>query len=122
MGFLNATSLKKDIGEVRQYLLSDQSFDVFGIAETRLGPEVHDNIIDIKGYSILRQDRNIRGGGVLLYIKDKLKAKVLLTSKTEHAKKPLKPEYIFCSIWEANSSPTLLVLVYRPPDVPMTCS
>ena len=63
---------------------------------------MHDNIIEIKGYSILRQDRNIRGGGVLLYIKDKLKAKVILTLKTEHAKKTLKLQYIFCSIWEAN--------------------
>ena len=31
--------------------------------------------------------------------------------------KPLKPEYLFYSIWEGNSSPTLIALVYRPPDV-----
>ena len=29
------------------------------------------------------------------------------------------PEYIFCSVWEGNSTPTLVVLVYRPPDVPI---
>ena len=86
---------------------------------TGVGPEMYDNIIDIEGYNILCRDRNIRGIGVMLYIKDKLKAKVIWTSKTEHAKKPLKPDYIFCSIWESNSSPTLLVLVYHPPDVPI---
>ena len=59
------------MGDVRQYLLNDQSFVVFGIVETRLGPEGYDNIIDIKGYSILRQDCNIRGCRILLYIKNK---------------------------------------------------
>ena len=84
--------------EVRQYLAKDNSFDVFAIAETRLGPEVHDNIIEIQGYSVLRQDRNIRGGDVLLYIKENLKAKLLLTSDTERTGKPLKPVYFLLSM------------------------
>ena len=29
----------------------------------------------------------------------------------------MKPEYLFCSIWEGKSTPTFLALVYRPPDV-----
>ena len=28
----------------------------------------------------------------------------------------MRPEYIFCSVWEGNSPPILIVL-YRPPDV-----
>ena len=102
---------------MRDYLAFNNSYHLFGIAETRLGPEVNDNFINIPGYSVLRQDRNIRGGGILLYVKENLKAKVLFSSTTEQRGKPLKPEYIFCSVWEGNSIPTLVVLVYRPPDV-----
>ena len=114
---MNATSLKKHIWELRQYLVNDNSYDVFGVAETRLGSEVNDNIVQVPGYSIIRQDRNVRVGGVLLYIKEHLKANLLYKSDTEHPRKPLKPEYIFCSVWEGNSTSTLIVLVYHPPDV-----
>ena len=117
---MNVTSLKKHIGIFRQYLTKDNSFDIFGIAETRLGSEVHNNIVEIKGYSVLRQDRNLRGGGVLLYIRENLKAKILLTSNTEQIGKPLKPEYIFCSVWEGNSFPTLVALVYVPLMFPLS--
>ena len=114
---MNATSLKKHIWELRQHLIDDNSYDIFGVAETRLGSEVNDNIIQVAGYNVVRQDRNVRGGGILLYIKEHLKAKILYKSDTERLGKPLKPEYIFCSVWEGYSAPTLIVLVYRPPDV-----
>ena len=117
MGFLNATSLKKHIYEFRDYLSHNNTYHIFGIAETRLGPEVVDNVINISGYSVLRQDRNTKGGGILFYIRDNLKAKILCSSTTSRSGKPLKPEYIFCSVWEGDSTPTLVVLVYRPPDV-----
>ena len=114
---MNATSLKKHIWELRNQLCTNSSYHVFGVAETRLGPEIDDNIVNVPGYSIIRQDRNTRGGGILLYVKDNFKAKILCTSNTTQTGKPLKPEYLFCSIWEGNSIPTLVVLVYRPPDV-----
>ena len=118
-GFLNATSLKKHIWQFRQSLICDSSYHIFGVAETRLGPEVDDCHVEVPGYSVLRQDRNLGGGGIILYIKNNLKAKVLHTSKTTQRGKPLKTEYIFCAVWEGHSSPTLVVLVYRPPDVPL---
>ena len=64
IGFLNANSLKKHIWAFRQYLINDSSYDILGVAETRLGPEVDNNIIQIPGYSTVRQDRNIVGLGV----------------------------------------------------------
>ena len=78
--------------DFRYYLANDNSFDIFGAAETRLGSEVHNSIVEVSGYSIIRQDRNTRGGGILLYIKEHLKAKILYKSNTEHPRKPLKPE------------------------------
>ena len=117
IGFLNATFLKKHICQLRKFLTDNNSYHVFGVSETRLGDEVNDNVVDIPGYSVLRQDRNISGGGVLLYIRENFKAKILCSSKTQQRGKPLKPEYLFCSVWEGNSTPTFVAVVYRPPDV-----
>ena len=53
-----------------------------GVAESRFGDAVDDNIVAIRGYSSIRQDRNTQGGGVVLYIKNNLRAKVLARSNT----------------------------------------
>ena len=119
VAFLNTTSLKKHRSQLRQVLSANSYYHVFGVAETRLGPEIDDCHIDVPGYNVLRQDRNLAGGGILLYVKNNLKAKVLHTSKTTQQGKPLLPEYIFCAVWEEHSPPTLIVLGYRPPDVPI---
>ena len=52
-----------------------------------------------------------------IYIRENFKAKIFCSSKTEQFGKPLKPEYLFCSVWEGNSTPTLNAAVYRPPHV-----
>ena len=75
VGFLNTSSLKKHIWQVRKYLTHDNSYHVFCIAETRLGHEVSDNIVNIPGYSTLWQDRNTHGGGILILLKKILRQK-----------------------------------------------
>lgn len=40
------------------------------INETRLDSSITDNDILLSGYNIVRVDRNIHGGGVLLYVKE----------------------------------------------------
>ena len=116
-GFLNATSLKKHMWSFRHYLSTDQTYHLFGIAESRFGPSVEDSFGEIEEYSIVRQDHNTVGGGVLLYIRNNLKAKVLFKSATTQAGKPRKPEYIFCTVWEGDSSPIFVAVIYRPTDV-----
>ena len=54
------------------------------------------------------------GGGVILYVKENLKAKVLHKSNTAQPGKRLKPKYLFCAEWEGNAASTLVILVYRP--------
>ena len=88
--FINATSLKKHIGEFRQSLLDDSSCHIFGVAESRLEDQVNDHLLKVKGYSTIRQNRNTASGGVLLYVRNGLKAKVLLKSKTSQKGKPKK--------------------------------
>ena len=77
--FINATSLKKHIGHFRQY---DTSCNLFGVAESRLGDLVDDHLVKIMGYSIIRQDRNTAVGDVLMYVRNDLKAKILIKAKT----------------------------------------
>ena len=55
VGFLNATSLKKHMWQFQQSLLNGSSYDLFGVAESRLGPEVDDCLINVQGYSAIRQ-------------------------------------------------------------------
>ena len=104
MGFNNSTSLKLHINQFKQILIDDPSYDIVGVAETRLSYAVDDHIINVNGYSVLRQDRNTEGGGVILYVRNTLRATVLARSNTEVIGKPLQVEYIMCRIW-GNGAP-----------------
>ena len=71
---------------------------MFGIAESWLGPVVNDSLIQINGYSIIRQDRNIYGGGVALYVRNGFKVTKLAYSNTLGPGKPGIAEYLFCRV------------------------
>ena len=98
-------------------ILDNPSYHVFGVAESRLGPKIHDNIVEIDGYNTIRQDRNTEGGGIILYIQNSLRATVLANSNTTNYGKQLMPEYLMCRVWGANLPPVFVCLIYRPPKV-----
>ena len=54
---------------------------------------------------------------MLLYVRNDLKAKVFLKSKTSQKGKPKKIEFLICAIWSKRISPFLVALIYRPPDI-----
>ena len=85
-----------------------------GVAESRFGDVVDDGIISIKGYSSIRQDRNTQGGGVVLFIKNNLRAKVLARSDTTKSGKPNSIEYLMCCITGDKIPPIFVCLIYRP--------
>ena len=107
-GFLNANSLKTHIQEIRKFLMDDFCYHLFGIVESKLGPVVEDYLIQIDGYTLVRQDRKVRGGGVALYLRNTLKVKILEISntiQTDECDKPLpQPEYLMFSVL-SNCSP-----------------
>ena len=45
---------------------------VTGITETKLDNNVYDSEVSIDGYSIVRNDRNRKGGGVACYIRSNI--------------------------------------------------
>ena len=55
-------SLKGHVGEVRQFLQDHPGYHLFGVAESWLGPSVADHLVEIDGYTLVRQDRNVDGG------------------------------------------------------------
>ena len=69
-------SLKRHIEPVRQLLTGDLSYQILGVAETRVGPTVNDNLFNIPEYGIIRQDRNTGGGEVALYVRNTLKINI----------------------------------------------
>ena len=79
---------------------------------------MEDSLVDVSGYSIMRQDRNLQGGGVALYVRDGIKVKELASSNTEVEGKPKTPEFIFYEIRVGKSLPVLVAVIYRPPGVP----
>ena len=70
MCHINARSLTKEgrIDDMYLELCNIHEFDVIGVSETHLDQNVVDNDVKLCNYTILRNDRNRRGGGVALYV------------------------------------------------------
>ena len=71
IGHLNINGLVNKLCEV-QHLLDVVKFDLLGITETHLNSSISDDWIRVSGYNFVRNDRDSRGGGVLIYFKEDL--------------------------------------------------
>ena len=71
IGMLNVRSLLHKIEEIRLSLLVAQ-FDVLCISETWLDESVLSSELEVIGYSALSKHINRHGGGILIYVNDKL--------------------------------------------------
>ena len=121
--FLNVNSLRPRIEKLRLYLSENPNYHFFGIAESWLGPVM---CRQSNSYwrlrfliSVLRQDRNVNGDGVALYVRNDFQITVLTSSRTKQPGKPGIPEYLFCELRQGISSPILIGAIYRPPHVAM---
>ena len=65
---LNINSLPSKIEELRQ-IAKDTNSAVIGLSETKLDKTIFDSEISIPNYSLIRKDRNRKGGGVACYIR-----------------------------------------------------
>ena len=61
-------SIRAHMVKFRRVIADNPSYHIFAIAESWLGPVVGDSLVSLDGFSILRQDRNINGGGLALYV------------------------------------------------------
>ena len=111
--YLNARSIVNKQKEL-ELLITEEELDIVGITETWLNDKISDEELHIKGYTLLRNDRNdnikSRGGGVVLYVRNELHP-IHKTDLTELN----FPESIWCSI-NCNGENTLIGVCYRAPD------
>ena len=104
---LNINSLNKHFSEL-QIFMSNQILDVLAINETKLDCRTRDQELDLPGYVCLRKDRDSRGGGVCVYLKEYLQ----YSRKTCFEIEDL--EMISVEIKRPKSSPFLFTTWYRP--------
>ena len=105
---LNINSLLPKIDELR-YIAEKSKVAVIGISETKLDNSVLNEEINIKGYNILRLDRNRHGGGVACYIRNDLTFNQINIFSIE-------TENIFFDILLPNSHSITIGIFYRPPN------
>jgi len=80
------------------------------LTETWLDASISDHELCIPGYSVLRRDRNRRGGGVLLYVRSDLP---ILWTSSYHS---LELHFVDIRLRQGNM---LIGLFYRPPSAPV---
>jgi hypothetical protein len=109
---INARSLNKNIEELRE-IIYKTSFDAVAISETWLTKNSPHDRFELNNFTIFRNDRvNKRGGGVLWYIRDHYKAKVIKTFSSAAI-----PEMLWVEVSTAGKKLALGCL-YRPPKLP----
>ena len=65
----NVDSIRHEFFEL-QHILHRHFVDMLGIAETKIDDSFFDGQFQVDNYKLYRQDRNSRGGGIMMYIND----------------------------------------------------
>ena len=109
LGGLNINSLSKNIEHIR-YILSQYSFYIFAINESKIDSLANDSEISIPGYRLVRTDKNRNGGGVVIYVQEHLS--ILVRNDLV----PNNLEMICIEINQPFNRSFLVSTWYRPPN------
>ncbi|XP_044597348.1 uncharacterized protein LOC123273929 [Cotesia glomerata] len=101
-----------------EFLVNEYKPHIITIVESWLNPDIQ---ISLKDYSIIRCDRGllntngnyIRGGGIICFINNCLKAKLLYSSESQDIN---NPEFIIVDVILPSGSHILLSSIYRRPQ------
>ena len=109
---LNVRSLWPNIEELK---LNFVDFDIVGVCETWLNDSITNEMIDFPGFEIVRQDRcsNKRGGGLLLYVKNKYVEYCVKNENLSTMSSDL--EQLWVTFQTPNARKLNVALIYRPP-------
>ena len=94
------------------FFLLSAFFDIFAINESKIDEVIPDNEINIRGYNLIRKDRNRAGGGVVFYIRD-----ISFSNREDMA--PSRLEMVCAEINRPHSKSLLVCTWYRPPNSDM---
>ena len=56
--------------------MTNKFIDLISFNETRLDPNITDNMISLNGYDVIRKDRSRNGGGVCIYLRSCINYKI----------------------------------------------
>lgn len=107
---INAQSLKNKIDQFR-YIFTNSNVDVICVSETWFHPAFQNSLFDLNDYHLFRTDRIGHAGGVAIYVRNGVSAKIVLASKPGES-----IEFLFIEIFfNGNNNKKLLTgVVYRP--------
>lgn len=105
--------LNQNKREEIDYRLTSEKIDILGITESWANVNILDSELHFKDFTMFRKDRDVgdklRGGGVLLYIRDWLNPQVDFEND--------EGEIVWASIKIENSRKVKIGVCYRSPDM-----
>ena len=110
----NIISIRNKFMEIYP-LLTDFDIDILGLSETKIDQSFISAQFAIQTYKLYRQDRDDRGGGIMVYINDSIPHRLLKEYTGAH----MGIDYMTIEI-SVKSYIWNLVYLYRPPSVNMT--
>lgn len=113
---MNTRSIHPKIDELRHRFLIP-SMDILCVTESWLNNQIPDNMINILGYSILRNDRqHKKGGGTCIYINQRLQYIECMPNLSQ-AEVEIQSVILSGNGNMAQSfRPIVIILIYRPPQ------
>ena len=66
---LNIRCLQSHIDELRSFVMGNR-VHIMAINETKLLNNIPDSLVSIKDFALEREDKNVYGGGVALYVRN----------------------------------------------------
>lgn len=108
---LNCRSITPKLDELK-LILKNNPLDIFSVSETWLSNVVSDRAVAMPGFKLCRNDRSSRGGGVALYISNKLKYKYVFKISDSNA-----CESLFVELYFGNATLLLGVVYLRNGDL-----
>ena len=114
---INAQSLMSCFDEVN-LMIKERNLDILCVSETWLLPHTPDRFVTIPNFNVFRNDSG-RGGGVCIFVKDTLNAKVLTLPINSRAEaREVKIEDIFVTVQSCMFPSIIIGCIYRHPKAP----
>ena len=107
----NINSIRNKFQEVKEHILRH---DIIVLTETKLDKTVTSRSLKCENFSLIRSDRNSKGGGVLCYVKSSLDPKELVEISDKFRAKNLETTIVRIRLKQKQN--LVVIGLYRPPQ------
>ena len=107
---LNVNGLRSKLDYLK-IVVNKNRFDILCLNETKIDGSIADSDIELPGYKSYRQDRNLHGGGTIIYAAQYLDTRKLCRlSRKDH-------ESVWIELKQKKCKPIYICAIYRPPTL-----